>query len=309
LLRWPQHFDTNPIASEWKYWARRGKMPDRYTRPGIRMRLTISFTRTLFAAALAALALLLPLKPALAAEYTDLWVTPGEDAWGVNFVQWGSTIFATFYIYGPDKKPVWYTAVLGYDGASKFAGTLFSEQGTYFGAPWNPGDMNEQPAGTATFVPSTANNYQGNLTYTVIAGTTVTTVNKSIRRLTVVSVPLAGNYYGGETIAYSGCKNSANNANFTDSFPLTVTQSAGSLTLVFIYEGLGATCTMSGALTQNGLLYSVPAATYTCTDGLSTTAAMSNIKQTALGIEGQFSAPDTNGDGCQEDTRFSAVRN
>ncbi len=70
-------------------------------------------------------------------------------------------IFATFYIYGADNKPVWYTAVMNWDGATTYSGTLFSEQGTYFGAPWNPADMNEQPAGTATFIPSTANNYQG----------------------------------------------------------------------------------------------------------------------------------------------------
>jgi hypothetical protein len=270
------------------------------------MRLPTSFTRALCSVALAALAILLPLRPAFANDYTDLWVTPGEDAWGVNFVQWGNTIFPTFYIYGPDKKPVWYVAVMNWDGAGRFTGTLFSEQGTYFGAPWNPGDMNEQPAGTATFVPSTANNYQGSLTYTVITGTTVTTVNKPIQRLTIAAVPLAGNYYGGESGIYSG-SSCANKIAFVDSFPLKVTQTASTLTLVFAYEGLNATCTLSGALVQNGLLFSVPTATYACTDGLSTTAAISDIKRTAQGIEGQFSAPVTGG--CQEDTRFSAVGN
>ena len=270
------------------------------------MRMPTLFRRAITTMFLAVFALLLPLSSAHAAEYTDLWVTAGEDAWGVNFVQWGNTIFATFYIYGPDKKPVWYTAVLGYDGASKFAGTLFSEQGTYFGAPWNPGDMNEQPAGTATFVPSPANNYQGSLTYTVIAGASVTTVNKAIQRLTVAAVPLAGSYYGGEVGAYSGCKSSSDNISFVDSFPLTVTQTASTLTLVFAYEGLKTTCTLAGAPVQNGLLYSVPTATYACTDGLSTTAAISDIKQTAQGIEGTFTAPVPGG--CLETTRFSAVR-
>jgi hypothetical protein len=265
-------------------------------------------TRSVCAVTLAVIALLLPLRPAVAAEYTDLWVTQGEDAWGVNFVQWGSVIYATFYIYGPDKKPIWYGAVLNFDGAGKYFGTLFATQGTYFALPWNPNDIVDGiPSGTATFQPSTTNNFQGSLTYTV-NGTTPVTVNKEIQRLTVASIPLGGSYYGGEVVTYSGCKNSANNNTFTDSFPLTVTQTASSLTLVFAYEGLKATCTMSGTLTQNGLLYSVSTASYTCTDGLSTTAAMSNIKQTAMGIEGQFSAPGTNGDQCQEDTRFSAVR-
>ena len=272
------------------------------------MRLSLSSARSFCATVLVALALVTPVRPAHAAEYTDLWVTPGEDAWGVNFVQWGSVIYATFYIYGPDKKPIWYGAVLNFDGAGKYSGTLFATQGTYFALPWNPGDIVDGvPSGTAIFQPASANNFQGNLTYTV-NGTPSVTVNKVIRRLTVASIPLAGRYYGGEVVTYSGCKNSANNNTYTDSYPLTVTQTSTSLTLVFDYEGLSATCTMSGALTQNGLLYSVSTASYTCTNDLSTTAAMSDIKLTAMGIEGQFSAPGTNGDSCQEDTRFSAAR-
>ncbi len=163
---------------------------------GILMRLPPSLTQSACAAALAVMAIVLPLRPALAAEYTDLWITPGEDAWGVNFVQWGSIIYATFYIYGPDKKPVWYTAVLNYDGASKFSGTLFSTQGTYFALPWNPSDIVDGiPSGTATFQPSTSNNYQGSLVYMVNG---VGTITKAIQRLTVAAIPLGGTYVGGQ---------------------------------------------------------------------------------------------------------------
>jgi hypothetical protein len=270
------------------------------------MPMSSTIRRSIAAAVLSVSALLLPLSPAHAADYTDLWVTPGEDAWGVNFVQWDSLIYATFFIYGPDKKPTWYGAVMSRDGSGNFAGTLYVNQGTYFALPWNPADIAGPPAGTASFRPSTTNSYQGTLVYTVNG---IVTITKSVQRFNDhPAIPLAGSYYGGENIAYTACTNSANNANFTDSFPLTVTQSASALTLVFAFEGLGATCTMSGALAQNGLLYSVPSASYTCTDGLSTTAAISNVKQTAIGIEGQFSAPGTNGDNCLESTRFSAVR-
>ena len=146
------------------------------------MRLPTSFTRTLCAAIVATLALLLPLKPALAAEYTDLWVTPGEDAWGVNFVQWGSIIYATFYIYGPDNKPVWYSAVLNCDGSSKFSGTLFLNARHVFRAAVESHRHRRRRtrvAGTASFQPSAANNYQGTLVYTV---TGVGTVTKPVQR-------------------------------------------------------------------------------------------------------------------------------
>ena len=36
--------------------------------------------------------------------------TPSESGWGVNFVQSDNFIFATFFIYGPNNQPIWYTA-------------------------------------------------------------------------------------------------------------------------------------------------------------------------------------------------------
>jgi len=269
------------------------------------MRFSHLLTRSICAATFAVIALILPLRPAIAAEYTDLWVTLGEDAWGVNFVQWDSQIYATFFIYGPDKMPTWYGAVMNRDGSGNFSGALFFTQGTYFANPWNPSDMipeNQAVAGTASFRPSTTNNFQGTLIYTVNG---VKTVTKPVQRYSDhAAIPLGGSYYGAESGDYSGC---ASTGTFKDRFPLQVTQTSNSLTLVFAYEDAGATCTMSGAWVQNGLLYSIPTATYTCNPGFTTTAAMSNIKQTAQGIEGQYSAPGTFG-GCQEDTRFSAVR-
>jgi hypothetical protein len=272
------------------------------------MRLSNSFARYLCVLVLGALSILLPLQPALAAEYTDLWVTPGEDAWGVNFVQWGNVIFATFYIYGPDKKPVWYTAVLNWDGVSKYTGTLFATQGTFFPLPWVPGDIVDQPAGTATFQPSTSNNYQGSLVYTVNA---VGTATKAIQRLTVAPTLLAGNYSGGESDAFSNCTNSAdNNPTYLDWYTLQVVQSAGnnvSLNYIYPFYNPAITCTLSGTLVQNGLLYGITSATYLCSDGTNTTATLTDLKATAQGIEGHFSAVSVAGN-CHEDSRFSAAR-
>jgi hypothetical protein len=276
-------------------------MPDRKSPDEVTMRISTSISRSISVAALAVSTLLLPLSLARASEYSDLWVTAGENAWGVNFVQWDSVIYATMYIYGADKKPTWYTAVLYRDGSGNFAGTLYTNIGTYFASPWNESDHVESIAGTATFRPSTTNDYQGTLVYTVNG---VGTVSKPLQRFSDhPTIPLAGKYYGAESGSLSGC---ATVGTFTDKFPLQVVQTSNALTLVFAYEEANATCTMSGTLVQNGLLYSVPNATYSCTGGINTTASMFNIKQTAQGIEGQYYAPNSFG-GCQEDTRFSAV--
>jgi hypothetical protein len=79
----------------------------------------------------------------------------------------------------------------------------------------------------------------------------------------------------------------------------------GSATFQFAYTS-GLSCTMSGTLTQYGQLYTIPSASYACSDGLNTTAGMSEIKATAQGIEGRLAAPSVGGD-CREDASFSGA--
>jgi hypothetical protein len=273
------------------------------------MRLPTFVRRSISAAALAVFALLLPLSPVLAAEYSDLWVTAGENAWGVNFVQWDSVIYATMYIYGPDKKPTWYAAVLNRDVSGNFAGTLYFTQGTYFANPWNPGDMLPEAntvAGTASFQPSTTNNYQGTLVYTVNG---VGTVSKPLRRFSEhPAIPLAGLYYGGQSGAYTGCTDPKADTPYFDQFSLQATQTgANNLSLSFSFTS-DLTCTLAGTLAQNGLLYEITSATYLCSDQLNAAATVTDVKLTAQGIEGRFVAPVVGG-GCREEARFSAVRN
>ena len=106
---------------------------------------------------------------------------------------------------------------------------------------------------------------------------------------------------------------STTNGPYRDFFDLTITQlddptllTDGTVTFAFAYEQ-GLSCTFTGTLKLHGQLYSVPSASYQCSDGLNTSAAMNEIKATALGLEGRFSAPSVGGN-CREDTQFSGVR-
>ncbi len=271
------------------------------------MTSTRPFARLLFAAALSAIAVLMPMRPAHANDYSDVWITQGEGGWGVSILQWGNTMFASFFVYGPDSKPTWYVAVMSWDGVSKYSGTLYAERGTYFALPWVPSDQIETVAGTALFQPSALNNFQGQLIYTVNNGASVITVQKAVERLTVVSVPLAGTYFGGQSGAYSGCTTSANNTTYFDHYKLVVTQTSTTASLNFQFTS-NLTCTISGTVSQNGQLYSLNAASYLCSNQLDTTAFVSDLKITAQGIEGVLIAPNVGG-ACREDARFSAVRN
>ncbi len=94
------------------------------------------------------------ISPARATDYTDIWWNPAESGWGVNLAQNGSFIFATFFIYGSDSKPTWYTGQLTQDPSGKFTGPLFATTGPWFGTvPFNPAQVGINQVGTATFQP------------------------------------------------------------------------------------------------------------------------------------------------------------
>jgi hypothetical protein len=239
-----------------------------------------------------------------AVDYTDLYYIPTEDGWGANVVQSDSFLFLTFFIYGTDNKPTWYTAQLTLDASGNYNGKLYATTGTYYASPWKPVDKTATEVGTASFQPTSA--YTAKLIYVVTTPPALAaTVTKLIQRQTLTRITLGGSYIGAQSGVYSACSSAANNTSYSDFFTLQVVQSTeGSVTFTFAYQGL--TCTLSGALTQFGQLYTIPTTAYSCTDGLNTNASMTEIKATAQGIEGRFSSA-TVGGGCREDATFSAV--
>ena len=256
----------------------------------------------LFRAAVAAVCIL-PMS-AFATDFTDIWFSPQESGWGVNVVQSDNFLFLTFFIYGDDKQPTWYTASLTWDGA-RYAGNVYHTSGTYWPNPWNVADHPAaQQVGTAKFEPDAGNAYQATLTYSVDS---VGSVTKRIERQSLTQISLGGSYLGGQAGSYSSCSSSATNGPYADTFSLAVSQAAsGSATLTFTYAS-GATCTLAGALQQNGQLYQMTGAAYACTGSLAfnTTAVVYELKATAQGIEGRLAANLPSG--CQENANFSAV--
>lgn len=259
-------------------------------------------SRVLRAARLLALTVLFPL-PAYATDYTDLWWTPSEAGWGMNIVQSDNFMFLTFFIYGPDNKPTWYTADLSLDAQGAYSGGLYATTGTYYAKPWNTGDaIPPISVGSAQFKPSADNSYEATLTY-VVNG--VGTVVKQIERQSLTSINLAGLYSGGLAGRQSGCSNSGS---YKNTYDLTVTQTGGgAMSLAFTFPTYA--CTLNGTLVQHGKQYTVTDAEYKCTQGgstvLSTSADIAQLKATDLGIEGRWVAPV--GGGCTESAYFSAV--
>lgn len=243
-------------------------------------------------------------RPAAATDWTDIWWAIPEVGWGVNFVQSDRFIFATFYLHDANLQPEWYTGEMSSNAdGDVWSGPLYRTTGSYFGAPWNGAQTNTQPVGTVTFTRTSS--YTGTLTYNVGA----VNVTKQITRLTLTGIRLGAVYRGGFVSYLDRCDNSANNGVARVWTDIAVTQTeSGGLTLDFYTDGYASgaiTCRVTGSSIQNGLLFRIPDAAYTCGTTFATTALVTQIKATAQGIEGQWQAQFPAG--CVESAYFSAV--
>lgn len=249
---------------------------------------------------LVALALGMTMGTAHAAtDFTDTWWNPAESGWGVNLTQQNHFIFATFYLYGPNGSPVWYTAQLQRDGTGDhFIGPVYKVEGTWFGAPvWQAPLV--QPAGTATFTAQSA--YAGTLSYSVDGLQVV----KTIERQTMVPINIAGSYRGSVAATRTGCEA---NGHFTDFVELEVLHSPANgnlrITQFSAFDGL-LVCRMEGVAVQIGKLLLSDPASFVCPDfGWNSPARIYNIRRTSTGFEAQYVSSDN---GCIETGDIAGV--
>ncbi len=236
-------------------------------------------------------------------DYSDIWWAAGgvESGWGVNFAQGPGVIFATFFIYGPDKQPVWYVSSMVQTGAGRYSGALSRVTGTWFGGAWQPTDATETIVGEAQFV---AENVQrGVFTYRV----DLTQVVKTIERQPLTAIDLAGTYLGGVLIkGSSGCNDGA----YSEIWPYQyiVTQEAESFVRIEHINTAGYTdCVMRGKAVQLGKVFHIADATYVCESlGINTAAVVTDLRRTSNGgIEATWKA--NLGGSCVEDGRFTAI--
>ena len=106
---------------------------------------------------------------AAATNYQDLWwAAPAavESGWGLNLVQQGATIFATWFTYDHDGTPLWLSMTAPATGAGTFAGTLYRSTGPAFDAvPFDPARVTLTAVGTGSL--RFTNGNAGTFSYTV----------------------------------------------------------------------------------------------------------------------------------------------
>jgi len=222
-------------------------------------------------------------------DYTDQWWGgPAEHGWGVNFIEQGTTIFATLFVYGPDQTPRWYVATMQGSG-SNFTGPMYSTTGPYFGAGAFNGDSTQvTQVGSMSVNFSSA--YNGALTYTVNG----VNVSKAISRQTFANNNITGHYRGGMLASATNCKGVPNGQAETFDM-MTVTQSGQSVSMVvnfFTATGSSAQCTYSGTLTPQGVMGQIANGTFNCNVGNAGSFRIDTITATQTGFSGTFSGSD-----------------
>lgn len=107
-----------------------------------------------------------------ATNFQDLWwAAPpaSESGWGVNLTQQGTDLFATWFTYDANLKPLWLSATASQTGPATYQGTIYQTSGPAFNStPFDPALVTRKPVGSVSFSFSDGNN--GTFAYGVDVG-------------------------------------------------------------------------------------------------------------------------------------------
>ncbi len=258
------------------------------------------------ALALSLFALSSLLSPVLATSFStdqsDLWWNASESGWGIQFVQRGSIIFATIFVYDQNRVPYWYSATLHSQGGLIWSGDLIATTGTWFATvPFSAGTVTDTTVGTMTWTadPSVTS---GVLAYTVGA----VTVSKNLVRQPIAVDDFSGHYGGGLHEVNTGCVNQSLNGTTEAAGLLSITQNGSNIT--FQSSPItGSPCSYVGALTQAGQMGAV-SGSYSCTSGDTGTFSLFEMQVNPTGVTGRFTATSNTLAGCQSTGWFGGLR-
>ncbi len=123
---------------------------------------------------------------AAATNYQDMWwASPAgtESGWGINIAHQGDTIYATWFTFGSDGKPVWMVFGAPKVAANTYSGSLVTGTGTPLGTTWNPALLSAKTVGSGTLTFTDGNHATFSYTVTGVAASTVTQTKAITREI------------------------------------------------------------------------------------------------------------------------------
>ncbi len=104
----------------------------------------------------------MPSTVIVSGAYQGMWwnfPAESESGWGVNFNHQDDTIFATWFTFGLDGKPLWLVAAANRTAPGTYTGELYTGTGPPFNAvPFDPRKVVPRQAGTVTITFLAGNN-------------------------------------------------------------------------------------------------------------------------------------------------------
>ena len=213
-------------------------------------------------------------------------VNANESGWGVTASHQREVVFLTFFVYGTDNRPTFYTATATYTGQSgsgalNFSGQMVQTTGPWLGTFFNPNSVTRRVVGDVTF---SAFVDAATLTYSVDG----TVVNKALTRQTFRLNELTASYAGVIRQTAAGCVNPANNGTLENIVGVSIANSDTNFAMTT--NGNGLVCNYAGNYRQGGRMGS-STGTYTC-PGISGSYEMLEIEANPSGMTARFSASD-----------------
>jgi hypothetical protein len=97
-------------------------------------------------------------------DYSDLWWSASESGWGLSITQHGNTIFAAWYVYDDNGRPVWLVMPGGsWTASDTYVGELYATSGIDPTGAYDPSRVVNSRVGSATLRFSARD--RGTLTY------------------------------------------------------------------------------------------------------------------------------------------------
>jgi hypothetical protein len=243
-------------------------------------------------------------------DASDLWWNPNESGWGVNLVQQGTVVFATFFLYDSGGRAHWYVAPdmdstflnIPTDRPVDFFGALYETSGPTSIASFNPSLVAVRQVGTATF--DYRRPYGGSFSFTIDGVSTT----KQVERQTWRASDIAGTYNVNRVMRPFNCPGVPEASVNENLGEMTVAQSSGSVTIQTrpVPGSAGLSCSYPGTYTQSGRMGSL-AGTFTCSDGTAGAFSMSEIQASPYSFSARLSA-SVSGTGCTRYGHIGGVR-
>ena len=234
---------------------------------------------------------------AFSTDWSDLWWITTESGWGIQFVQRGSIIFATIFVYGQGGTPVWYVATMNSADAKSWTGDLYTTTGSYFGMPFT--SFTPRKVGTMTWTPSSTTT--GALNYTVDG----VAVAKNVVRQFITLDNYAGTYNGGIHQTVTNCTDATKNGTLEDFATVAVTQNGATLAFTLSTQ-LGIMCSYTGNLSQDGR-FGTSSGAASCNGGGAKPLTLSAMVVGLNSLVLHYHAPDP-GNGCVTDGYLAGAR-